>query len=65
MKSHFKNPAKLIFKNMFIYLASLGLRCSMWGLHCIMQDLSWCLESLAVVCGLVSFSAWTQLLCSM
>ena len=25
MKSHFKNPANLIFKNMFIYLASLGL----------------------------------------
>lgn len=54
MKSHFKNPTKLIFKNMFIYMASLGFRCSMWGLHCIMQDLSWwCMESLVVVCGLL------------
>ena len=65
MKSHFKNPAKLIFKNMFIYLASLGLvqyvGSSLYhaGSFMVVHGVTGC------VCGLVSCSAWTQWLCSM
>ena len=53
---------------MFIYLAALGLGCSIWDLHCVMQDVSLqCSGSLIVVSGLracrLSWGTWLS--CSM
>ena len=42
-------PGEKDFKNIVIYLAALGLRCSTWDLHCGTQDLSLrCMDSLDV-----------------
>ena len=58
----------IFFFLMFIYLAALGLGCSIWDLHCVMQDVSLqCSGSLIVVSGLracrLSWGTWLS--CSM
>ena len=46
-------------KYLFIYLTTLDLSCSLWDLHCVIQDLSLrCMDSLVVALGLSTCSTW-------